>query len=81
LLGGPENDFGWTADSRALTYIETRDGVSNIWSQSLGGGQSKQLTAFKSEHIYSFEWSLDGKQLLVLSGTSSSDAVIINNYR
>jgi serine/threonine protein kinase len=81
LLGGPENDFGWTADSRALTYIVTRGGVSNIWSQPLDGGQPKQLTDFKSEQIYSFDWSRDGKQLLVLRGTSSSDAVIISDYK
>jgi Tol biopolymer transport system component len=81
LLGGPENDFGWTADSRALTYIVTRGGVSNIWSQPLDSGQTKQLTDFKSEQIYSFDWSRDGKQLLVLRGTSSSDAVIISDFK
>jgi Tol biopolymer transport system component len=81
LLGGPENDFGWTADSRALAYIETLGGVSNLWSQPLDGGRHKQLTDFKSEQIYSFDWSLDGKQLLVLRGTLSSDAVIISNYK
>jgi serine/threonine protein kinase/Tol biopolymer transport system component len=81
LLGTPEDDFGWTADSRALTYFVTRGGVSNIWSRPLDGGQPRQLTDFKSEQIYSFDWSLDGKQLLVLRGTLSSDAVIINDSR
>jgi Tol biopolymer transport system component len=80
-LGGPENDSGWTADSRALTHIVTRNGVSNIWSQPLDGGPPKQLTDFKSELIASFDWSLDGKQLLVLRGTSSSDAVIISDFK
>jgi serine/threonine protein kinase len=81
LLGGPENDFGWTTDSRALTYIVTRGGVSNIWSQPLDGGKPVQMTDFKTEQIYSFDWSLDGKQLLVLRGTSSSDAVTISNFK
>jgi serine/threonine protein kinase/Tol biopolymer transport system component len=79
LLGGPENDFGWTADSRALTYIKTLGGVSNIWSRPLDDGRAKQLTDFKSEQIYSFDWSRDGKQLLILRGTPSSDAVIISD--
>lgn len=81
LLGGPENDFGWTADSRALTYIKTLGGVANIWRQPLDDGRPKQLTDFKSEQIYSFDWSLDGKQLLALRGTMSSDAVVISNYK
>ena len=81
LLGGPENDFGWTADSRALTYIDKHGGVYNIWSQPLDDGQRKQLTDFKSEQIYAFDWSLDGKQLLVLRGTLNSDAVIISDYK
>lgn len=81
LMGGPENDFGWTADSRALTYIVTRGGVSNIWSQPLDGGRPKQLTDFKSGQIYSFDWSRDGKQLLALRGTPSNDAVIINDFK
>jgi serine/threonine protein kinase/Tol biopolymer transport system component len=81
LLGGPENDFGWTADSRALTYIVTRGGVSNIWSQPLDSGQPKQLTDFKSEQINAFDWSLDGKQLLVLRGTSSSDVVMLSDFK
>jgi Tol biopolymer transport system component len=81
LVGGPENDFGWTADSRALTYIEPRGGVSNIWSLPLDDSRPKQLTDFKSEQTYSFDWSRDGKQLLAVRGTLSSDAVIISNYK
>jgi Tol biopolymer transport system component len=81
LLGGPENDYGWTADSRALTYIVTRDGVSNIWSQPLDGGKPVQLTDFKSELIYSFDWSHDGKQLLVLRGTPTSDVVMLSDFK
>jgi Tol biopolymer transport system component len=81
LLGGPENDFGWTADSRAVTYIVTRGGVSNIWSWPLDRGQPKQLTDFKSEQISAFDWSLDGKQLLVLRGTSSSDVVMLSDFK
>jgi TolB protein len=81
LLGGPENDFGWAADSHALTYVKTVGGVSNIWSQPLEDGRPKQLTDFKSELIYAFDWSRDGKQLLALRAAPSNDAVIISDFK
>ena len=37
-LGQP---LGWTADSRALLYMKTIGGVSNIWRRSLDGGAAK----------------------------------------
>jgi serine/threonine protein kinase/Tol biopolymer transport system component len=71
----------WTADSRALTYISTRDDVSNIWEQPLDGSQPKQLTNFTSEQIFSYDWSRDGKQLLLLRGTLSNDVVMLSDFK
>ena len=79
--GNPETLFRWSPDGSALTYVETRDGVSNIWSQRPGGGPPRQLTQFKSEQIFRYEWSRDGKQLLCVRGKVSSDAVLIKNFR
>ena len=79
--GNPDPLFRWSPDGTALTYVETRDGVSNIWSQRPGGGQPRQLTQFKSEQIFRYEWSRDGKQLLCVRGKVSSDAVLIKNFR
>jgi serine/threonine protein kinase/Tol biopolymer transport system component len=80
LLGGPEDDFGWTSDSRALTYI-SRGGVSNIWIQPLDGSRPKQVTDFKSDQIRAFDWSHDGRQLLVLRATPSSDIVKLTDFK
>src|SRR6266496_5904013 len=55
----------WTADGRALTYVDTQGGVSNLWMQSLTGGAPRQLTDFKDQRIYGFAWSRDGKQLAI----------------
>jgi eukaryotic-like serine/threonine-protein kinase len=71
----------WTADSRALTYVVTSAGVSNIWLQPINGDAPRQLTTFKSDRIFSFEWSHDGKQLLVARGMVASDVVLISNFR
>ena len=59
----------------------TLSGVTNLWLQSLGGGPAKQLTNFTSESFFSFDWSSDGKQLVYGRGTTTSDAVLISNFR
>jgi len=71
----------WTPDGRALTYLVTSAGVSNIWTQPINGGAPRQLTTFKSDSIFSFEWSRDGKQLLVARGMVASDVVLISSFR
>ena len=53
----------WLPDGSAFGYISTRGGVSNIWLQPVEGGEPKQLTDFKSDVIFSFDWSRDGKQI------------------
>ncbi|MBA3513592.1 MAG: protein kinase [Pyrinomonadaceae bacterium] len=71
----------WTRDARALTYVGKSAGVSNIWLQAINGGEPRQLTTFKAERIFSFDWSRDGKQLLVARGMVASDVVLISNFR
>ena len=67
----------WTPDGSALAYIVNRDGVSNIWIQPMDGGPSRQLTNFKSDQMFWFEWSADGRQLGVSRGAITSDVVMI----
>ncbi len=67
----------WTNDGGALAYIVNKDGVSNIWIQPLDGRPAKQLTNFRSDQIFWFEWSPDGKQLGVSRGAVTSDVVMI----
>jgi eukaryotic-like serine/threonine-protein kinase len=71
----------WTFNGQALTYVDTRDGDSNIWSQSIDGGPPKQLTDFRSNQIVCFGWSLDGEQLALAFGTVTSDVVLISGFR
>jgi len=71
----------WTPDGRAVTYIATSAGVSNIWSQPMDGGAPKQLTNFKADQMFWFDWSRNGKQLAVSRGTVTSDVVLISNFR
>jgi serine/threonine protein kinase len=69
----------WTADGKSLTYIETKDGVSNLWAQPVNGGPARQLTNFKSDLIFNYAWSRDGKKLALARGSKISDVVLIKN--
>jgi Tol biopolymer transport system component len=71
----------WTPDGRALTYVNGRGNFSNIWLQPLDGGQPKQLTDFKTDRIFSFGWSRDGRWLAVSRGVVNNDVVLISNFR
>lgn len=81
---GPEPARGsimmaFTPDAKGLAYTVTANGVGDIFIQSLDGGEPKQMTDFKTDLIYSFDWSPDGKNLLVVRGKQLSDAVLIRS--
>jgi serine/threonine protein kinase len=73
--------FHWSPDGRALVYINTLGGVSNLWSQPLDGGAAKQITDFKSDLILNFAYSRDGKALALARGNQSHDAVMISEVK
>jgi Tol biopolymer transport system component len=79
-VSGPAG-LRWTPDGRALTYIDTTGGVSNIWSLPLDGGKPVQLTEFKTDQIFWFDFSRDGKQLALSRGTQTSDVILIKDFR
>jgi eukaryotic-like serine/threonine-protein kinase len=70
----------WTQDSRELTYVLDKQGVSNIWAQPLDGSPPKQLTDFRAGSIYNFAWSPDGRQLAIARGTRTDDVVLIHSF-
>lgn len=77
----PSIPMRWTLDGRALTFVATKGGVSNLWRQPLDGTPATQLTNFPSEQIFWFEWSRDGRQLALSRGVVNSDVVMISNFR
>ena len=76
----PQMRYSWSPNSKALDYVATTKGVSNIWELPLDGGKTRQVTDFKSQQIYNFAWSPQG-DLAVSRGTQSSDAVMIRKFQ
>src|ERR1043166_4314324 len=70
----------WTADSKALTYLDRRDGVFNIWTQSLDEGVATQITNFTEDAIFSYDWLGADGQLVVSRGAKTRDIVLIRNF-
>jgi Tol biopolymer transport system component len=75
-----ESGLRWTPDGRALTYIDGRGETMNVWLQPLTGGAAQRITNFRQGGIFRREWSLDGKQVAIVRGTATSDAVMISNF-
>ncbi len=71
----------WMPDSSALTYPVLSNGVANIFSQPLKGGAPKQITDFKANHIFAFDWSRDGKWLALARGLETREIVLISNFK
>ncbi len=74
-------DPAWAHDSKGIVYRDVQNGVYNLWVQPLDGGKPKQLTQFTSGEIAWWAWSHDGKQLAFVRTTTTSDVILLNNFR
>lgn len=66
----------WHPNNEALTYLQSSNGVSNIWMQPLNGKKPRQLTDFSSEWIGFFDWSKDGEWIAVVRGPVQRDVFL-----
>jgi Tol biopolymer transport system component len=64
-----------------VAFVDNRDGVGNLWAQPIAGGPPVKLTHFTADGISFFVWSRDGKQIAIARGTTTTDAVLISNFR
>ncbi len=77
----PHDAFAWSPDSKALDYIENRNGVSNLWEQPLDGSAPRQLTKFSSDQIFWFAWSPDGSQIAFSRGNVTTDVILLSRTK
>ncbi|CAN5346437.1 hypothetical protein BH10ACI2_BH10ACI2_23940 [soil metagenome] len=68
----------WTADGKALAYDINDVGSGRVMIQPIDGGPSKTLLTLKSEEIFSFDWTNDGKKFAIIRGNHLTDAVRIS---
>ena len=67
-------------DGLAVVYaIRGENNEYNLWWQPLDGKPGRQISHFLSEQIFGFDWSPDGKKLLVWRGHSESDVVLLRD--
>ncbi|HEU4767935.1 MAG TPA: winged helix-turn-helix domain-containing protein [Pyrinomonadaceae bacterium] len=71
----------WKPDGRALLYVVTNNGVSNIWMLPFDGAPSRPITSFTSDQIFNFAWSRDNRQLAVARGTVAEHVVLGSDFR
>jgi Tol biopolymer transport system component len=71
----------WTPDSTSIVYIDSKNGVSNLWSQPVKAGLPRRITNFTSGVIFDFANSSDGKQIILARGSVNSDVIMINNVQ
>jgi Tol biopolymer transport system component len=70
----------WLPDGRSLSYAVTRKGSSNIWIQPLDKGEPKQLTEFTTGGNLLFDWSRDGKHLVIARRNWAPDLVLLSGF-
>jgi Tol biopolymer transport system component len=77
----PNRSFSWMPDGKALAYLDTKEGVTNIWEQPIEGGSPRQVTDFTSDLIFSYAWSRDGSRLAVSRGNRRSDVTLFTRVK
>jgi len=67
----------WTADGKGLAYDAFEGGMGKIMIFPVEGGTPKPFIQLKSEEIFSFDWSADGRNFAMIRGNHLTDAVKI----
>jgi Tol biopolymer transport system component len=70
----------WTPDAKGFSYVDSREGTSNIWVQPLAGPPRK-VTEFASDEIFQHRWAPGGRQIALVRGLKTSDVMIVRGFR
>ncbi len=54
-----------TPGGDGIDYVDTQDGISNIWRQPLSGESRKRVTHFSSGLIFNFAWMPHGRDMVI----------------
>ena len=67
----------WSQSGHGLIYVQTQDGVSNLWEKPLDGGPARQLTLFSEGKILDFALSWGGDSIAYVKDNSGADIALL----
>jgi Tol biopolymer transport system component/DNA-binding winged helix-turn-helix (wHTH) protein len=70
----------WIADGTALIFHKTENQIVNLWKQPLTGGPPSRLTDFKSDVIFNYTLTPDGRRIILARGQVSINVVLIRDF-
>jgi TolB protein len=70
----------FTPSGDAVTINVPQAGVDNLWLKPLDGSPAKQLTRFTDGTIFAYDWTPDGKSLVLSRGKVTSDAILLTDF-
>jgi Tol biopolymer transport system component len=68
--------YRWTPDGQSIVFVK-RGKQENLYVQSLAGGPARPLTSFTDGTIAGFEWSPDGKRIVLTHYVQTRDVVLL----
>jgi len=71
----------WAPSGKALQYVLTSNGASNLWEQLVSGDTPSQLTHFTSGEIFDFSWAADREHVFMTRGQSKRQVVLLSDLR
>ena len=71
----------WTPDGKGIVFFDSRGETNNMWVQPVDGGKPKQITNFVQPSVSRSEYSRDGRQIAIVRGELTSNAVLITGFR
>jgi eukaryotic-like serine/threonine-protein kinase len=68
-------------DGKSIHFLLFRDGARNVWAQPLDGKDIYPVTKFPTGDSFGFDWSPDGKTMVISRGAQRSDVVLVTNFK
>jgi len=72
----PDKPIRWMPKGDGIAFVDSRNGVQNLWVQPVDGSPARAITNFVGGEVFSFDWARDGR-LAYSRGMSTSDVVLI----